>query len=117
MVEALRASGKVEPIVGQEIVWTGELARNEALRLAHEGCEVTIFDFAVCSFPHLAVIATQLALRPFLLFSNINPQHRGWWRCWPPQEHWTKSASFVAVDKGTSFLKEGLKSWGKLEIS
>jgi len=75
--EALRATGEVEPVEGREIVWTAELARNEALRLAHEGCEVTIFNFAVWSFPHLAVVASRFAPGPFLLFSNINPRYPG----------------------------------------
>lgn len=77
LAEALRATGEVEPIVGREIVWTAELARNEALRLAHEGCEVTIFNFAVWSFPHLAAVASRFAPGPFLLFSSINPQYPG----------------------------------------
>ncbi|MBC7343827.1 MAG: L-fucose/L-arabinose isomerase family protein [Clostridia bacterium] len=77
LAEALRATGEVEPVVGREIIWTTELARNEALRLAHENCEVTIFNFATWSFPHLAVVASQFAPGPILLFSNINPQYPG----------------------------------------
>ena len=77
LAEALRATDEVEPVVSREIIWTAELARNEALRLAHEGCEVTIFNFAVWSFPHLAVVASRFAPGPFLLFSNINPQYPG----------------------------------------
>ncbi|MGC8963026.1 MAG: L-fucose/L-arabinose isomerase family protein, partial [Candidatus Bipolaricaulaceae bacterium] len=77
LAETLLATGEVEPIVGQEIIWTAELARHEARRLAHEGCEVTIFNFAVWSFPHLAVIASRFAPGPFLLFSNINPRYPG----------------------------------------
>lgn len=77
LAQALQASGEVDPVVGREIIWTAELARNEAARLAHEGCEATIFNFAVWSFPHLAVIASQFAPGPFLLFSNINPRYPG----------------------------------------
>ncbi len=77
LVGALRTTGEVEPVVGREIIWTAELAQNEARRLAHEGCEVTIFNFAVWSFPHLAAIASRFAPGPFLLFSNINPQYPG----------------------------------------
>jgi L-fucose isomerase len=77
LAEALRATGEVEPVVGREIIWTAELARNEALRLAREGCEVTIFNFAVWCFPHLAAVASRFAPGPFLLFSNINPQYPG----------------------------------------
>ncbi len=77
LVEALRATGEVEPVVGREVIWTAELAKTEAQRLAQEGCEVTIFNFAVWSFPHLVVVASQFAPGPFLLFSNINPQYPG----------------------------------------
>jgi len=77
LAEALRATGEVEPVAGREIVWTSELARTEATRLAHEGCEVTIFNFAVWSFPHLAAVASRFAPGPFLLFSNINPRYPG----------------------------------------
>ncbi|MBC7099212.1 L-fucose/L-arabinose isomerase family protein [Candidatus Bipolaricaulota bacterium] len=77
LAQALEATGEVEPIAGREIIWTAELARNEAKRLADLGCELTIFNFAVWSFPHLAVIASRFAPGPFLLFSNINPQYPG----------------------------------------
>jgi len=77
LAATLRATGEVEPIVGQEIVWTNEMAKREGLRLSHEGCELTIFNFAVWSFPHLAAIASRFAPGPFLLFSNINPEYPG----------------------------------------
>jgi L-fucose isomerase len=77
LAETLWDTGEVEPVEGQEIVWTAELARNEAKRLADLGCEATIFNFAVWSFPHLAVIAAKFAPGPFLLFSNINPKYPG----------------------------------------
>ena len=77
LAEALRATGEVEPVVGREIIWTAELARTEAKRLADLGCEMTIFNFAVWSFPHLAAIASRFAPGPFLLFSNINPRYPG----------------------------------------
>lgn len=77
LADVLRASGEAEPVVGREIIWTAELARNESLYLAREGCEVTILNFAVWSFPHLVTIASRFAPGPFLLFSNINPQYPG----------------------------------------
>ncbi len=77
LAAALEATGEVEPVVAREIVWTAELARNEAQRLANEGCELTVFNFAVWSFPHLAAIASRFAPGPFLLFSNINPRYPG----------------------------------------
>ncbi len=77
LAAALEKTGEVEPVTGREIVWTPELAKNEAARLANEGCELTIFNFAVWSFPHLAAIASRFAPGPFLLFSNINPRYPG----------------------------------------
>lgn len=74
---ALRSTEKIEPVVGEEIVWSSESARKEAQRLENLGCEVTIFNFAVWSFPHLAVIAAQFAPKPILLLGNINPQYPG----------------------------------------
>ncbi len=77
LADALRATGEVEPIQATEIIWTPEIAKREATRLANEGCELTIFNFAVWSFPHLAAVATNFAPGPFLLFSNINPEYPG----------------------------------------
>jgi len=77
LASALEATGEVTPISGRETIWTAELAKNEATRLRSEGCELTIFNFAVWSFPHLAAIASKFAPGPFLLFSNINPQYPG----------------------------------------
>jgi len=77
LATTLHETKEVEPIVGREIVWTSELAKEEATRLTREGCELTIFNFAVWSFPHLAAMASRFAPGPFLLFSNINPQYPG----------------------------------------
>jgi L-fucose isomerase len=77
IVRALEATGEVEAVAGQEIIWTPELARNEARRLAREGCELTIFNYAIWAFPHLTAIATKFAPGPFLLFSNLNPSEPG----------------------------------------
>lgn len=75
--QALRETGEVEPIVGQEIICSAESAQTQSKRLAALGCEVTIFNFAVWSFPHFSVIAAQFVPKPILLFSNINPQYPG----------------------------------------
>jgi len=77
LAEALQATGEVEPVEAERIIWTNEIAKEEAVRLACAGCELTIFNFAVWSFPHLAAIASRFAPGPFLLFSNINPEYPG----------------------------------------
>jgi len=66
-----------EVVAGRDIVWTTDLAKSEAQYLAAERVEVTVFNFAVWSFPHLPAIASQFAPAPFLLFSNVNPQFPG----------------------------------------
>jgi len=77
LVKALEATGEVEVVAADEIVWTSRLARNEGVKLKQRGAEVTILNFAIWSFPHLAVVATQFAPDPFLLFSNVNPKYPG----------------------------------------
>lgn len=74
---ALEATNEVEVVAGRNIIWTPELARNEARRLAQEGCQLTIFNYAIWAFPHLTAIASKFAPRPFLLFCNLNPSEPG----------------------------------------
>jgi L-fucose/D-arabinose isomerase len=75
--QALESTGEVEVVAGRDIIWTPELARNEARRLAQCGCDLTIFNYAIWSFPHLAAIASKFAPGPYLLFSNLNPSEPG----------------------------------------
>jgi L-fucose isomerase len=64
-------------VTGEAIICTNEDAVRESKRLAALGCDCTIFNFAVWSFPHLAALASRFAPGPLLLFSNINPQYPG----------------------------------------
>ena len=77
LVRRLERTGNIKVCKAREIIWTPELAKEEGRRLAKEGAEMTIFNFAVWSFPHLAAIAAEFAPGPFLLFSNINPKYPG----------------------------------------
>lgn len=77
MKRALEATGLFQILSGREIVWHPTVAKEESLRLKEEGVLATIFNFAVWSFPHLAVIASEFAPGPFLMFSNINPRFPG----------------------------------------
>jgi L-fucose isomerase len=77
LAEALAATGEIEPVVGKEIIWTSEVAQREGRRLAAEGVELTIFNYAIWAFPHLSAVATHFAPGPFLLFSNLNPSEPG----------------------------------------
>ncbi len=76
LVKVLKATGEVE-CVPCEIVWTPELARSEAKKLAAAGVEATILNFAIWAFPHLPAIATEFAPGPFLCLSNVNPKAPG----------------------------------------
>ncbi len=64
-------------VAGEEIICTNEQAVREAKRLAATGCDCTIFNFAVWSFPHLPALASRFAPGPLLLFSNVNPEYPG----------------------------------------
>ena len=77
LVQALEATGEVEAIAGEEIVWTPELAQREGRRLAAAGAELTIFNFAIWTFPHLTAVATRFAPGPYLLFCNLHPSEPG----------------------------------------
>lgn len=74
---ALERTGEIEVVAGRDIIWTPELARNEARRLAQDGCQLTIFNYAIWAFPHLTAIASKFAPGPFLLFCNLNPSEPG----------------------------------------
>jgi len=64
-------------VAGEGIIFTNEQAVREAKRLAATGCDCTIFNFAVWSFPHLPALASRFASGPLLLFSNVNPEYPG----------------------------------------
>ena len=76
LVKVLEKTGEIE-CVPCEIIWTPELARTEAKKLAAAGVEATILNFAIWAFPHLPAIATEFAPGPFLCLSNVNPQAPG----------------------------------------
>ena len=75
--QTLEATGEIEVIAGEEIIWTPEIAQREARRLASAGAELTIFNFAIWTFPHLTAIATRFAPGPYLLFCNLHPSEPG----------------------------------------
>ncbi|MCF7890840.1 L-fucose/L-arabinose isomerase family protein [Candidatus Bipolaricaulota bacterium] len=77
LVKALKKTGEVEVVTTEKVIWSSELARRKAQELVKKGVEMTIFNFAVWSFPHLVSIAAEFAPGPYLLFSNINPEHPG----------------------------------------
>ena len=74
---ALEATGEIEVIAGEEIIWSPEVAKREGQRLAAAGVELTIFNFAIWTFPHLTGVATRFAPGPYLLFCNLHPSEPG----------------------------------------
>ncbi|MHB9036445.1 MAG: L-fucose/L-arabinose isomerase family protein [Armatimonadota bacterium] len=77
IVRALEATGQVEVVAGNDIIWNSELAQKEARRLAAEQCDLTIFNYAIWCYPHLSAIAAKFAPGPYLLFCNVNPSEPG----------------------------------------
>jgi L-fucose isomerase len=77
LASTLQATGIVEVVEGQQIIWNSQIAQTEGRRLAAEGVDVTIFNYAIWCYPHLSAIASQFAPGPFLLFCNIHPSEPG----------------------------------------
>jgi L-fucose isomerase len=77
LVNALEATGEVEVIAGEEIVWTPRIAQREARRLVEKRVELTIFNYAIWAFPHLSAVAAKFAPGPYLLFCNLHPSEPG----------------------------------------
>ncbi len=75
LANRLRADG--HEVIAGEIVWSADSARTEGRRLAHAGCDATIFNYAVWAFPHFTAIASRFVPRPILAFSNVNPEYPG----------------------------------------
>ena len=77
LAAALEATGQVETVQGQEIIWNPRVAAREGRRLAAEGCDLTICNYAIWCFPHLTAMATAFAPGPFLMFCNVHPSEPG----------------------------------------
>ncbi|MBM4466701.1 MAG: fucose isomerase [Chloroflexi bacterium] len=77
LAQTLEATGEVDVIAGEEIIWTSEIAQREGRRLAAAGVDLTIFNYAIWAFPHLSAVASAFAPGPYLLFSNLNPSEPG----------------------------------------
>jgi L-fucose isomerase len=64
-------------VVTGNLIHSNTSAREEAERLAREGVEATIFNYAVWAFPQFTVVASRFAPSPWLLFGQINPAKPG----------------------------------------
>ncbi len=77
IAEALKKTGKFDIIEGAQPINTNDCAREEAKRLAREGAEVTIFNYAIWCYPQFTAVAQNFAPGPYLLFSNLHPSQCG----------------------------------------
>ncbi|HWE88944.1 MAG TPA: L-fucose/L-arabinose isomerase family protein [Pseudonocardiaceae bacterium] len=72
----LRDAGH-EVVVAPEIAWTNQLATSQARWLADQRPELTIFHYAVWTFPHFTMLAADATSGPLLLMANIDPRYPG----------------------------------------
>jgi len=77
LVEALRATGCVEVVEGQQVIGDPRTAQEEGRRLTEAGCDLTICNYAIWCYPHLTAVATAFAPGPFMLFCNVHPSEPG----------------------------------------
>ena len=77
LANALEATGEVEAVQAEDIIWNAETARTEGRRMLEKQVDITILNYAIWAFPNLAAIATNFAPGPYLLFCNIHPSEPG----------------------------------------
>jgi L-fucose isomerase len=77
LTEALNKTGKLDLVVGDEIIYTPQQAKIQAENLKCAKVDGTLFNFSLWSFPHLPVIAAKNGQGPYLLFAHLNPQAPG----------------------------------------
>ncbi len=66
-----------EVIKGREVIWTNELATQEARYVADARPDLTIFNIPVWAFPHFTMLAAHSTPGAMLLFSTLNPRYPG----------------------------------------
>ena len=77
IAEQLEKTGEFEVIQGNRIINSNGVAKEEAIRLAQEGAEVTIFNYSIWCYPQYTAVAQNFAPGPFLLFCNLHPSECG----------------------------------------
>ena len=75
--EIAEQSGEIEVLIGQEVVYSTDLARQEAQRLESLHPDAVIFNIPVFAFPNFSVIAANLLRGPFLLLGPQDPRYPG----------------------------------------
>ncbi|MGA8117077.1 MAG: L-fucose/L-arabinose isomerase family protein [Actinocatenispora sp.] len=76
LVSSLRGAGH-EVVVGTDIVATNALATQVARAVAAADVDVTIFYYAVWSFPHFTMLAADATRSPLILVASTDPTEPG----------------------------------------
>jgi len=74
---ALEGTGFIKVVDGKAPIHTNTEAIEESKRLAKEGVEMTIFNYAIWCYPQFSAVATNFAPGPYILFCNIHPSECG----------------------------------------
>ena len=77
IADALRADGRVEVVVADDMVHSDKTAKAYAEELKAKGVDGTIFAYGVFAFPVFSVIAARHGKGPFLLAAPLNPDWPG----------------------------------------
>ena len=77
ITNALRADGRVEVVVAEDIVHSDKTAKSYAEDLKAKGVDATIFAYGVFAFPVFSVIAARYGKGPYLLAAPFNPDWPG----------------------------------------
>lgn len=76
LVASLRAAGH-EVVVGRDLVATNDLAVSVAREVAAADVDVTVFYYAVWSFPHFTMLAADATRGPLVLVASTDPTEPG----------------------------------------
>ncbi|MBQ0925674.1 L-fucose/L-arabinose isomerase family protein [Saccharopolyspora endophytica] len=76
LVASLRAAGH-EVVVGADLVATNSLAVSVAREVAAADVDVTVFYYAVWSFPHFTMLAADATRSPLVLVASTDPTEPG----------------------------------------
>ncbi|WP_435121711.1 L-fucose/L-arabinose isomerase family protein [Amycolatopsis thermoflava] len=76
LVRSLTAAGH-DVVAGPDLVATNTLATSVAREVAAAGVDVTIFYYAVWSFPHFTMLAADATRSPLILVASTDPTEPG----------------------------------------
>ena len=81
ITNALRADGRVEVVVAEDIVHSDKTAKSYAEDLKAKGVDATIFAYGVFAFPVFSVIAARYGKGPYLWQHRLIRTGRVWYPC------------------------------------